>query len=238
MKKIKLFAEKLFCAVYPKRCALCDSILESSELFICRKCASEMSFIKGRTCALCGTVLKSRFDELCAECLNAKRAFDEGFAPFAYDGSVRSSIARFKYHSRAEYAPFYAACICRYGGERIKSWNPESIIPVPAHPLRAAMRGYDQAFLLAKELGKLTGISVESSLIKRTKKTKAQKDLSAAERKMNLASAFSYVSDKPAPEIALIADDIFTTGSTVNAVSRILRSHGAKHIYIVCIATS
>ena len=197
-----------------------------------------MSFIKGRACAACGAVLKSRFDELCAECLNSKRAFDEGFAPFVYDGAVRSSIVRFKYHSRAEYAPFYAACICKYGGDRIKGWNPEAIVPVPAHPARAAMRGYDQAFLLAKELGKLTGVPVEKSLIKRTKKTKAQKDLSAAERKVNLASAFSYVSDKPAPERILIADDIFTTGSTANAVSRILRSRGAKRIYVVCIATS
>lgn len=238
MRKILHFIKKFPDVLYPKRCALCDELLKKEEPFICIKCSETLKFINDRTCVKCGAVLKSRFESFCSECLNSRRLFDEGFAPFVYDGIIRDSIVRYKYHFRAEYAPFYAACIYKYGKDRIKNWRPEVIIPVPAHLKRVNKRGYDQAFLLADELGRLINIPVSKNLIKRTKITKAQKELSAAERRKNLFEAFEYISVRSAPERVLIVDDIFTTGSTVNALSYILRSHGTKYIYVVCIGIS
>ena len=224
--------------LYPRRCALCDGILKKYEIYVCKNCSSDIGFIKGRTCAKCGAVLKSRFDMLCADCLNARQLFDEAFAPFAYDGKIRKSIVRFKYYGRAEYAAFYAECIYGFGAERIKRWAAEAVIPVPVHRSRLAKRGYNQSYLIAKELSVITGIPVRNDVVKRKKRTEAQKELTASARRINLMSAFSIVKNRDIPESVIIADDIFTTGSTVNAMAYILRSAGVKRIYVVCVSTS
>ena len=55
----------------------------------------------------------------------------------------------------------------KYCGDRIKMWNPQVIIPVPLHADKIRSRGYNQAELLAKELGKNVGIPVDTELLKR-----------------------------------------------------------------------
>ena len=175
---------------------------------------------------------------MCSECLNSKRQFDEGFAPFSYSGLMRESMVRYKYSGRAGYASFYAMCIYRYGARRIKRWDADALVPVPVHFSRYQKRGYDQSLLLAKELSKLTGIRLNDSLVKRVKRTEAQKELGAEERRKNLMSAFKYVSSEKAPDSVIIVDDIFTTGSTVNALCSVLRMNGAKHVYVVCVCIS
>ena len=224
--------------LYPRRCALCDSILSAKEPFICRTCSGKVKFIRGRTCAQCGVVLKSRFETLCPECVDSRRLFNEAFAPFAYAGEIRTSIARFKYQGRAEYAAFYAACIFEYGQYKIRAWEAQAIVPVPVHRKRLVKRGYNQSLLIAKELSKLIGVPVNEKLLKRNKNTEAQKELTASARRKNLLSAFVPTDAANPPESVLIVDDIFTTGSTVNAMSYALRSIGVKRIYVACASVS
>lgn len=238
MKKIKRINHFLSNLVYPRRCPLCDRILKNNEKYICFKCVDDFKFISDRTCVRCGVVLKSRFEHICPECQNSGHVFDEALAPFVYTDKIRESIVRYKYRGRAEYAGFYAACIWKFGKKRIKSWNPDVIIPVPVHMSRLYKRGYNQAEILANELSKVSGIPVDNSFIFRKKKTKAQKELNSAQRRNNLIEAFCFVQNDHVPETVLIADDIFTTGSTADAISYILRLNGVKNIYVVCIATS
>lgn len=238
MKRTRKILNVISNVIYPRRCAFCDGILNSKEPYICRKCAEKVRFIEGRTCVTCGTIMKSMYENVCPECQNSRHIFDEGFSPFAYEGDIRESIARYKYRGRAEYASFYAACIWKYGQMRIEAWNAEAIIPVPVHSSRLRERGYNQAFLLGKELSALSGIPLIDSLIVRKKKTIAQKALSGAERRKNLAEAFAFNGKGTIPESVIIVDDIFTTGSTVDALSYILRLNGVKYIYVVTIAIS
>lgn len=231
---INIFAQ----ALYPKRCPLCDSVLHRDENFICKGCRHGFKFLTGGTCARCGVVLKSAEAVICSECENKRRLTDGGFAPFAYDGSIQDSLIRFKYKSRAEYAAFYARCIYEYGAERMAAWRAEVLIPVPIHYTRLQERGYNQAYLISKELEKLCKLPVYDELVIRKKKTHAQKELNAVQRRKNLIDAFEYASTLKAPETAVIVDDIYTTGSTVDALGYILRSHGAKHVYVVCVATA
>lgn len=224
--------------LYPERCVFCDKILSKNERFLCRECSGKLKFIKDRTCIRCGRVLHSRYEVLCHECASADYIFDEAFAPFKYTGDVKNSILNFKYKGRAQNALFYAKCIWKFGKDRIKNWNPEIIIAVPIHASRLAERGYNQAELIAEELSRISGIVYEKNVISRTKKTQAQKRLGRFERHENMKSAFSYIYKNSLPKRILIIDDIFTTGSTVDAISAILKDNGAEKIYAVCAAVS
>ena len=225
-------------ALFPPRCPFCDGLLKKDEPLLCRNCAKEFSFLRSRTCMRCGKVLHSLFEEECSECASMPHEFTEALAPFSYSGEVRESLARFKYQRRAEYARFYAVCIWRFGRERIGKWRPQLMVPVPIHRSRYAQRGYNQAELIAAELSKLSGIPMDPNLIRRTKKTVAQKELGRMERRRNMEEAFACGTDRPLPERILLVDDILTTGSTADAIAHVLRQRGAKEVFVVCAAVS
>lgn len=223
--------------MFPRRCPLCDGLLKKDEPYLCRKCAGTLRFIRSNTCLRCGKVLHSLYETVCPECEKTPHEFEEALAPFVYTGAVQESLVRFKYFGRAEYARFYARAIWQYGSRRIQSWNPECLVPVPIHPSRFAQRGYNQAQLIAAELEKLSGIPVEERLVRRRKKTVAQKELGSLERHRNMREAF-VCTYRSVPKRVLIVDDILTTGSTADAIAHILRLKGAEVIDVVCTAVS
>lgn len=220
--------------LYPRRCALCDRILKRREPYLCRECSPHLKFRKGSTCKICG---RPADEAVCGQCRQHEYAFEECLAPFAYEGEIKDSIMRFKYHDRPEYAGFFSAAIIRYAGERIRQWSPDVIVPVPVHKTRMAERGYNQALLLAKEISKKTGIPLAGDLTARVKKTEAQKELGYAERKRNLSNAFVYTGSGKAPRTVLLVDDIFTTGSTLDSISSVLKSNGTEMVYGICICS-
>jgi ComF family protein len=124
----------------------------------------------------------------------------------------------------------------RLYGKKIKEWEIEQIIPVPLHWKRKRRRGYNQAEILAKCLGKKMGIRVETKAVRRAHNTKPQKALSHRERKQNLAHAFCVNPKwKPARNI-LIVDDIYTTGNTIETIARVLREKGVKKVFFLTIS--
>lgn len=144
---------------------------------------------------------------------------------------------RFKYHERQEYARFYAHAAFFYVGKQIQRRNPEVLVPVPLHPARQRQRGYNQAEVFAEKLAEEMELPMNARLIRRVKKTKRQKELSPAERRKNLEGAFALA--KPGQMKycrILLVDDIFTTGSTVDAIASLLKVNGAEQVDFVCAA--
>ncbi|MDE1463128.1 ComF family protein [Spartinivicinus poritis] len=121
--------------------------------------------------------------------------------------------------------------ISTYTGE---PW-PELIIPTPLHRKRELQRGFNQALLIAKQLSKQLNIPLHRHLIRRHKKTSAQTGLSAKERQTNIRHAFQLTS-QPLPSHLALVDDVVTTGTTVNEVSRLLKDAGVQKVDIWCIA--
>lgn len=229
-------AEKLLGILYPARCPGCDALLKRKEIMLCETCRREWKMRAGNVCLYCAKPLHSRFEVRCPECLNSPHEFAEALAPFSYTGAVRESLARFKYHGRAEYAGFYARCIWQYGQRRIEGWNPQVLIPVPVHKSRLHKRGYNQAALIAKELSRITGIPLEETAAVRIRKTAAQKDLGRVQRRENLVNAFAV--RRLVPKTVLLVDDIITTGSTADALAELLKKNGAETVYVVSAAAS
>ena len=109
-------------------------------------------------------------------------------------------------------------------------------MPVPLHKSRMRKRGYNQARVLAGELSALTGIPVYADWIGRVEKTVPMKDLPAAERQNNLKRAFKILRNDVKLNTIIIIDDIYTTGSTIDAMSRELRNVGVRRIYFITLA--
>jgi len=110
------------------------------------------------------------------------------------------------------------------------------IIPVPLDPRRLKGRGYNQSAVLAKELAKVTGIEVESRLLKRTKDALSQvHTASKNQHQDNVAGSFSCSHNLSGKSVILI-DDIATTGSTLSACASALKDSGAASVWGLVLA--
>jgi ComF family protein len=230
--------DKIFNILFPRRCPVCGEVVRAAGGLVCPSCLSKFSFVKNPVCKICGKEVLDETVELCADCMKHRHAFDYGVALLHYNEAARHSMAQIKYENKREYLELYGEFLAaRYRG-RISRMHADAIVPVPVHESRMRARGFNQAQLLAEILGRKLGIPVMPELLKRTKKTAPQKELSAAERLKNLTGAFEAGEIPASVKSVLIADDIYTTGSTVEACARALRSAGVEHVYFAVICTT
>ena len=221
--------------LYPRRCPVCDRPVRPFGSLVCETCEQKFEYISAPYCMKCGKELGEEGDEYCGDCIRHSHVFDRGRALFVYK-SMADSIYRFKYKGRQEYGDYYGACMGEYLGKWIRQCSPDGLVPVPVHESRRRLRGYNQAEVLAKKLGEVLDIPVYSDLIRRVRKTAPMKDLSVTDRQNNLKRAFKICRNDVKLSTIVIIDDIYTTGSTIDAMSYELRRAGAERIYFVTLA--
>ena len=231
----KFFYGMLLDLIYPRRCPVCDKAVKPFGSLICEECTRKIKYVKAPYCQKCGKELRDKRAIFCHDCAHKEHKYDRGMALFSYP-SVADSIYRFKYQGRQEYAAYYAERMARVLGEKILSLHPDALVPVPIHSSKKRVRGYNQAEVLAKELGRILNIPVETKLIKRVRKTVPMKELSVGERQNNLKKAFKICHNDVKLITVVIIDDIYTTGSTIDAMAYELRQAGVKHIYFAALA--
>ena len=228
--------EKLLDLIYPRRCPVCDGILSRGEKYFCKACCRDLSSVSEPYCMKCGKMLSAQENEYCGDCIIHAHNYDRGRSLLLYDEAIKKSLYRFKYSARKEYAESYAWLAEEKLGAFIREINPDVLIPVPLHRRRRQKRGYNQAELFARALGRRMGIPVEANLVKRVKNTVPQKELDLAARQNNLKKAFKIRGNDVKLYTTIIIDDIYTTGSTIDALSEALREAGAGKIYFLTIA--
>jgi ComF family protein len=234
-EKIKAFGEVLKNSLYPLRCPVCGEIAEPAGNRICAGCVRKLDFVKEPACLKCGRGMTNETAELCYDCTVRPKSFDYGFPLLNYDDLMRESMSQIKYRSRPEYIEVYARLIALKHGERIRKMQADALVPVPVHPSRLRERGYNQAELLARGIAEYTGLPVRTDILFRTRKTVAQKKLTPEERLKNLTGAFSAFPLQDGIKSIILADDIYTTGSTIEACTRVLRKAGAEHVFYLSI---
>lgn len=217
--------------VFPRRCAICDEVLPHGMKYICKDCSTKVVYIKEPYCLKCGKALVED-KEYCEDCLKRPHYFRQGVSVFDY-GSVSDSLYRFKNMGRVEYAEYYAKVLYEEKGDWLKAVNPDCLIPVPIHSSKLKKRGYNQAELISKELSRLSGIPTDTSLLLRAKKTNPLKELSLKERQNNLKKAFKIGVNDVKLKTGVIIDDIYTTGSTIDEISRTLINTFPCEIYFM-----
>lgn len=231
---------------FPRRCPVCGGIVQPEGALICPLCQKTLQYVQEPYCLHCGKPLRKPEREFCGDCMRRKlfwqaagepeKGFDRSVAVFTYR-SAGAGLLDMKYRNRREYALFYAAEAARIYRELIcMRWKPQALLPVPIHRTRRRERGYNQAELLAERLGVLLDIPVRADLLMRVKRTLPQRELDAGERLLNLREAFALAGETSGIETVLLVDDIYTTGSTLEAIARILKRAGVQKVYCLCMA--
>lgn len=224
--------------IYPVRCPICTEIVIPKGNFICSSCKEKLPYVREPKCMKCGKPIDFMEKEYCSDCQRKRYHYDKGYALWVYNEALKHSIARYKYHSKKEYAKFYIQEMLQLYGDKIIQLAPDVIVPVPIHRSKRLERGYNQADILAKGIGKTLNIPVISDLIIRNKKTLPQKKLSGAERLRNLSEAFQ-LNERAALcynkniKRVLLVDDIYTTGSTIEACTIVLKEYGIEEVYFI-----
>ena len=234
MDQIKSILTGLAACLYPPRCPVCGEILYPADQRICPECVKKLPVITGPRCVRCSKPVEKEEAEYCYDC--ARRSFlcERGFALWRYDRVTAESIAAFKFRGRKEYAAFYAQEAVRLAGGFLRGYRPDYLVPVPLHRRRLAARGYNQAALLAERIERLTGIP-EIPLLVRIRNTRPQKELNDKGRCQNVDAAFALSQAEwrrlpGIPKTVLLIDDIYTTGSTVEACAAVLKTAGIEHV--------
>lgn len=223
--------------IYPRRCPICERILGRREGTVCSECRKKLPYIREPLCKKCGKPVGKEEQEFCEDCERGRHLFVCGRSVFLYEKAFRRSIHRMKFQNRREYLDFYAEEMAREGERYLKAWKIRTIVPVPMNRRKRKERGFDQSLLLARKLGERTGIFVAENCVIRHRYTKAQKELSAKERRKNLQGAFSLREGCVLREPVLLVDDIYTTGATMDEISRVLRRSGIGEIYFLALCS-
>lgn len=237
---MKLKKEYLLHLLFPPRCPFCDTVLFQSlaapEELVCRECQAQLKYVEEPVCSRCGKPLEDERREYCYDCGRRTWAYRQGKSLWIYSGEVKESLYRFKYHNRREYAKYYGAELARVYGAWIRACGIQAVVPIPLSRKRFRQRGFNQAEMIAKEMGKRLNLPVNCDLLFRVRDTKAQKNLNEEERKNNLKKAFKTGTNKVQLDHILLIDDIYTTGSTMNEAAKELKRAGAGEVYCLSIS--
>lgn len=227
--------ETLLNWIYPRHCPFCGRILKDQSSLICRECAEEIRPVGEPRCRKCGKPLEQQEQEYCADCRKQPHYYEEGIGIFFYDKKMKDSLMKYKYGGRQEYSRFYSHACAVCGEAYIRRWGIQGIIPVPMHKKKERMWGFNQAALLAEQIGQSLKIPVYESCLKKTAETAAQKTLGARERRRNLQGAFRGTEGNWGLERVLLVDDVYTTGSTIDAAAEEILRHGVKSVYFLTV---
>lgn len=227
----KIFKKYILQLLFPLRCPVCDDIVRPYGEKICAGCLGRLKPITPPWCMQCGKKLLKE-QEYCKDCRKGGHRYIRGRALYEY-GSAATSVYRFKYGGRQEYADFFGEEMAKYLGGFIQSVKPDALIPVPLHRKRQNDRGYNQAKVLADAVGRRLNIPVYDSFVCRVKNTIPLKKQNPKERQNNLKKAFIVRQNDVKLKKVVLVDDIYTTGSTMNEISATLLEYGVLEIYFV-----
>jgi ComF family protein len=198
-----------------------------------------IDFIAPPLCACCGVPFEVDLgpETLCGACAKQPPAFARARAVMRYDEGARPLILRFKHADRTEAAPAFARWMARAGADLLAECD--LIAPVPLHRWRLFRRRYNQAALLALQLGRLAGRPIVPDLLLRRRNTPSQGRLSRSQRQLNVRGAFAAnprLRADLAGKRVLLVDDVLTTGATLEACARTLTRAGAARVEVLVLA--
>lgn len=162
-------------------------------------------------------------------------ALELALAAFAYEGVLRRALQRLKYSGAARMARPLSEAAAPVLRRLAHIGGPAVLVPVPVHAVRQRERGYNQALLLAAELGRLTSLPIADLLV-RPRATTKQHRLDRAGRLRNLRGAFAIRQNARPPPAVIVIDDILTTSATLEACASVLREAGVMHVHGFAIA--
>lgn len=224
--------------VFPRTCVHCQGVVEAHGLrHLCPACAPQLHVVAPPHCTTCGHPYygESEVNRLCEHCEALVPEFREGKTAILSRGPGRALIHALKYHHGLHVLEDVVALMRRAPGYA-DFVRGKSLVPVPLHPRKQRERGYNQSRLLAEcAVQAVDGEARIADLLVRAVDTVSQTHFDRATRQRNLKNAFALA---PGAVITpghhyLLIDDVFTTGSTLNACAAVLRKAGALNLDVI-----
>ncbi|MDP3286329.1 MAG: phosphoribosyltransferase family protein [Desulfobacterales bacterium] len=267
-------AEILKEAVFPAKCIVCGSFFrvsgKSGSLYInessprsfepeditfekvmapliCRECLDGFLPAESPVCSVCGFVFKSREgeDHLCGKCIDLPKCFGKARAVGLYYRTFMEVIHSFKYKGKFQLAGPLETLLFSVLMRHWKINDFDLVVPVPLHVKRFRERGFNQAYVLVKNLAKQAerfitepvGLKIGRDVLERTRYTEPQTGLGREKRMKNIKGAFT-VRDASAVEgkRVLLVDDVYTTGATADECAKALLEGGALSVDVLTLA--
>lgn len=229
--------DPVLAVVFPCRCPACgDSVTRPTRGPLCVRCWGALPKHDHPTCR-CGFSLPESLRGLCGRCRRGLTPFAAGASLGPFEGSLRILIHELKYKGHRRVAARLAEALL--AEEAVAELLSEGalVVPVPLHRRRARLRGFNQSELLARELGARRGLDVACDVLVRHRDTPSQTGLSAARRRRNVSAAFAVSQGRRVRDrVVVLVDDVFTTGATAMACTRVLRASGATQVRLVTAA--
>jgi ComF family protein len=205
--------------IYPQVCGICGKLDKNA---ICKKCE-----IRLKKNAMFGVDNYS----------NTTSYFNEHLYIFAYDGEIRKTILNYKFNDRPYIYKTFINFLKNNLEMCVQIKKYDIIIPVPISKKRYKQRGYNQSGIFAKDLARELEIKYLENVLIKLKDNIAQSLLNQDEREKNVQNVYKAISvEKIVNKNILLVDDIFTTGSTLNECSKVLKEAGASNIGVFTIA--
>jgi ComF family protein len=226
---IDLDPNRLLGWLLPERCALCDTAAGAGR-GICRGCELDLPRA-GTTCPRCA--LPNPFgNRLCGRCQRRPPPYQAAYVPFVYATPMDWLIRSFKFGDRMELGRTLAWLFLR---AMQPCDPPDALIPIPLHPSRFVMRGFNQSQEIARALARPLQRPVLGHALLRARATEQQTGLDVAARRRNVRGAFVTGHTHLPSRVALI-DDVLTTGATAAEASRMLLRAGVEQVEVWAIA--
>lgn len=224
---------------FPRSCVHCGEGADSAAYqFLCAACSREIFLTRPPSCTTCGYPFFGMLSgsRVCPHCEALEPRFEQGRTLFLAKGPARSLIHELKYKSG-----FYIL-------EDVKTMIAESayyrdyfagaiLVPVPLHAVKERERGFNQSRAVARAICAATAAKGIEDLLVRQVYTQTQTRLSRAARHQNVKNAFALAEDAAvmAGQTYILVDDVFTTGSTLNACASVLRDAGVDPLKVATI---
>lgn len=229
--------------LFPPRCVACHRL----GTWLCAACLNEIETIRPPVCPRCGWPVGELLSPgpavphsempVCDRCQRDLFQLDGLRACGFHSGPLRQAIHQLKYEDvRSLAAPLGKLMADRWPELLPPGYDMEAIVPVPLHASRQRERGYNQAALLARELGAYLRRPVVENVLIRARATAPQVELNAQERQENVRGAFRCLNDRLRGKRVLLVDDVCTTGSTLEAACSALKSSGVSSVWAYTLA--
>ncbi len=206
--------------LFPPLCVLCTAPLDGEKI-VCGRCLGELS----------PTGLGQWREQV-----RVREGLDEVWSAYWFDDNMKALIHGLKYEGRRGVGRRLGEGVFNLLGDEFSTGRYGLLIPIPLHWNQRRRRGYNQAKVLADQLGRLWHIAVGQRCLVRRRPTQSQTGLSIQERRANVAGSFR-VTGKGNGRNVLLVDDVLTTGATASACGLALKEGGYGRISVLTVAT-
>lgn len=232
--KVGLPPGRLLAALFPPTCLLCGAPGASGR-DLCAGCAAELPYNR-HACPRCALPFDAPrpHGDPCGACQRRAPPSARTLAALRYEAPLPNLVGAMKFRGRLNYARLLGQLLADAVSGR-DGPLPQALVPVPLHPGRLAGRGYNQSVEIARVVGGVLGLPVDTTCCRRVLATVPQSGLDERTRRRNIRGAFAAVTPCPWGRVAIL-DDVLTTGSTVNELTRVLRRAGARSVEVWAVA--